>query len=274
MAKSGNGEKPDKKKTDTEKEPLKTDLHPQADEMNFVYRQKSGRYTLACGAKRPASGKTCTAFAGRGTKHPGYGRCLNHAGCSTGPVTPEGKAISAQNSRLHGLYAKCLLPHEQAIFNELYKAKDLGLEFEIIMLKTKIMNYLTEWREKYISNYQTAKKVGADDETALDFAKKKTEVWASFVSEAGSTTGRTCYQAATIEDRALDRALRTLGNLVEKHARLTEQNPADLFNQINSELRSASFGKVGLSWAGGPATRVPEGGAGNGSNASTDKGNA
>jgi hypothetical protein len=259
MAKSGDDKKSGNKKPEAEKVPLKTDFHAQADETNQVYRQASGKYVLICGTTR--KGKICKSYAGRGTSHPGYGRCLNHGGCSTGPITPEGKAISAQNSRVHGLYSKVLLPHEQKIFDQLYASKDLGLEGEILLLKTKILSYLEEWRYKYLNNYQDAKRVGANEDLAQDFAKKKTEVWASFVSEAGSTTGKTCYQAATIEDRALDRSLRTLANMVEKHARLNGTSGDDLINQINTELRAASFGKVGLSWSGGPPQRVPGGGA-------------
>jgi hypothetical protein len=270
MAESGNGEKPDKKQVSTKIGPLNTDLHPQADEMNIVHQNPSGRYVLVCGAQRHGKRGYCTSFAGRGTNHKGFGRCSNHAGNSTGPITPEGKAISAQNSRIHGLYSKVLLPHEQKIFDQLYVSKDLGLESEILLLKTKILSYLEEWRYKFINNYQDAKAVGANEDQAKEFAKAKTEVWGSFVSEAGSTTGKTKYQAATIEDRALDRSLRTLANMVEKHARLNGTSGDDLLNQINNELRAASLGKVGLSWAGGPPKRVAEGGAGNGGNTNTN----
>jgi len=253
MAKSGDGKKPDTKTENVKPEkpePKKTDLHPKADDLNQVYKKSNGAYCLICGVTR--RDKVCKAYAGRGTDHLGYGRCKNHGGSCTGPVTPEGKAIAAQNSRIHGLYAKVLLPHEQKIFEQLHQAKDLGLENEIRILKTKILSYLEKWRFEYVNNYQDVKKLGGTEETALEFANKKTTVWASFVSEAGNTTGRTCYQAATIEDRALDRALRTLANMVEKHARLEGINGEDLLSQLNQELRAASLGKVGLSWGGQP----------------------
>ena len=47
-----------------------------------------------CGAKRRRDGKPCRAL-----NEPGKARCRWHGGCSTGPLTSEGKAKSLTNLR-------------------------------------------------------------------------------------------------------------------------------------------------------------------------------
>lgn len=89
-------------------------------------------------------------------------------------------------------------------------------------------------------------------EEAQDYADRMTKVYYS----EGDKGGRSYYHAGTIEDRALDRALNTLGRLIEKHARLTQESGEDLLSQINAELRAASQGKVTVSWGGAAQQRM------------------
>lgn len=90
-------------------------------------------------------------------------------------------------------------------------------------------------------------------EEAEDYADRMTRVWYSEGEGA-----RSYYHAGSLEDRTLDRALNTLGRLIEKHARLNPDNGDDLLGQINSELRAASRGKVSISWGGAAQQRLPE----------------
>lgn len=80
---------------------------------------------------------------------------------------------------------------------------------------------------------------------AEKYADAETRVWYSEGEGA-----RSFYHAGSLEDRTLDRALNTLGRLIEKHARLNPDNGDDLLGQINAELRAASKGKVSISWGG------------------------
>jgi hypothetical protein len=229
---------------------LKKTINPEADEMNFIRKAKIGGAFLACGAKKHGTGKPCGAYAGVGTDHKGRGRCKNHGGACTGPVTPEGKAASSKNAVLHGLYSRVLMPWEVETFNRLVEGQELGLNFEIYLLKTKILEYLKRWQEAALQKYRDAKDLGATEDQAKTIAEKETKVWASFVSEDGNTKGSTYYHAMTIEDRALDRALRTLSNMIKAQAQLNPDQGNSLLNQINEELKAASFGRVSLSWGG------------------------
>lgn len=154
------------------------------------------------------------------------------------------------NSTTHGLYSRVLMPWEVEIYNRLVQEADTGLNKEIYLLKTKILSYLDNWREKALQRYRDAKNLGATNDQAKEMAEKETTVWASFVSDDGNTTGKTFYHAMTIEDRALDRALRTLSNMVKAQAQLNPDQGNDLLKQINEELKAASFGRVSLSWGG------------------------
>ncbi|WP_460834686.1 HGGxSTG domain-containing protein [Lysobacter humi (ex Lee et al. 2017)] len=68
---------------------------------NFGAKDDIGRYNGApttepirkrCGAKRRRDGRRCAAHP-----EPGRRRCRWHGGCSTGPQTPEGRAIALAN---------------------------------------------------------------------------------------------------------------------------------------------------------------------------------
>lgn len=233
----------------------KLTLNPKADEKNVVaFRPKGQKPYLACGAASRDKQRTefCRMNAGHGTNHVGYGRCKHHGGCNTGPTTEEGKAIAAQNSVKHGFYAAALGGEEKEIYNDLVSKNVVGLEHEIFMLKAKILVYLKKWREKWDN---ISAKEGPDQ------ADNKTKVL-SKESEGGNTISYTYYHAGTIEDKPLIRALETLGRLVDKHAKLNTGGDGDtLVNQLNTELRAASYGQVSLTWGSSkPQTRT-EGGA-------------
>lgn len=221
---------------------IKVQFHPQADQLNTIAVTKKNP-TLVCGAMK--GGKPCKQPAGAGTSHPGYGRCRLHGGNNTGPKTPEGKARSIANNRIHGLYAKTLLPEEQAIFDELQETPPNSLEYEINLQKAKIIAYLQRNRDKY----QKDREADGDE-----VAYRKSKVYYS-ESENG---GRSYYHAGTIEDRALDRALNTLRRLVETHNRMnSDEETGDIVDAINAELRAASQGQVTLSWGGSPQSKEP-----------------
>jgi hypothetical protein len=82
-------------------------------------------------------------------------------------------------------------------------------------------------------------------EEAEKYADAESRVWYSEGEGA-----RSFYHAGSLEDRTLDRALNTLGRLIEKHARLNPDKGDDLLGQVNAELRAASKGKVSISWGG------------------------
>ena len=227
---------------------LKKLFNPKADSMNFIHVARKNPI-LVCGAKGRQSGKPCVNPAGFGTEHTGWGRCKYHGGGSTGPKTPEGKAKSAQNGRLHGLYANVLSPAEREIFESLNSGerKVADLELEIAILKAKILNYLAGWRTKY------EEVLAAKGEAE---AEKATKVYFNF----GEYGARSYYHAGTIEDNALDRALNTLARMVEKHDRLNGGGGTDIIDKINQELRAASFGKVSVAWGTRQAQARKEGG--------------
>lgn len=235
----------------------KKTFNPNADDMNVVTLTSGGKPYLACGAqvrnKRKAN--KCNMAAGQGTNHKGYGRCKYHGGCNTGPVTEEGKAKTAQNARKHGFYAEALSYEEREIYDGLVDANVVGLEHEIFMLKAKILSYLKKWRHKWEA---IAEREGND------VADSKTKV---LTKESDGTNAYTYsyYHAATIEDKPLIRALETLGRLVDKHAKLNTGPEGDtLVNQLNADLRAASYGQVTLSWGSGkPQSRADEGGGDN-----------
>jgi len=225
---------------------LKRKLNPKADEKNKI-AIKLGQPVLVCGArKRGTENEICMHYAGYGTKHIGYGRCRFHGGRSTGPKTPEGKAKTSQNSRIHGLYSKTLLPHELVIYKELAESgpEALGLKHEILMMKAKIIAYLAKWSDRW---KEIAEKEGQD------VADHKTKVW---YNEGENGKVRNYFHAATIEDRTLDRALNTLRRLVDAYSKTTQGATGDdLIAQINAELKAASYGQVSLSWGGKAQTK-------------------
>lgn len=222
---------------------LKVKFHEKADQKNVIAIVRNSP-TLCCGAI--TGSKFCKNSAGAGTDHLGYGRCRIHGGRSTGPKTEEGKRRANQNNIKHGLYMKTLLPGEEEIFNQLSNDEDSpkSLTHEINILKTKIIAYLTRQADKFKENVE---------QYGEDVAYSKSKVWRS----EGEGV-RNYYHAGTIEDPALDRALRTLRSLVETHNRLSgDEGTDDVVTVINKELQAASQGKVVLSWSA-PDSRKPK----------------
>lgn len=278
---------------------LKKQLDPKADEKNYI-RLQSGKPMLCCGSKRRAdNSQFCGQKAGMGTDHTGYGRCKYHGGSAKGPTTKKGKERSAVNARKHGFYSKALAPKEREAYEQLLDSQAITLEHEIYMLKAKVLLYLQKWQGDWDAYYnqklaeltikhkcrdcyretlrssleqelrrcpkchgkQRPKEVDRypANRTAADatlYADNQTRV---FFSE-GENGARSFYHAGTVEDRALDRTLNTLGRLVEKHAKLTSNDGENMLNQINGELRAASQGNVSLSWNTGPAQQRKDGG--------------
>ena len=215
----------------------KKKLNPLADDINFI----DDRGVLVCGARKKRGQGFCRSHAGAGTDHRGYGRCKYCGGRSTGPKTEEGRQKAAVNARKHGLYSGALRGRESEVYENLTQEKTVNLEHEIYFLKAKIVAYLERKKEQW---EKTARQEG---EAAAD---EKSKVWYA-TGEQGLGV-KSYYHAGTIEDKPLIRALETLGRLVDKHAKLNPSNSDDLINQLNSELRAASHGKVSISW-GGPA---------------------
>jgi hypothetical protein len=263
-----------------------------------------GREVLLCGAQRKRVNAKCKNLAGMGTDHRGYGRCKYCGGASTGPKTPVGKAAVGQNSRKHGLYSTVLTPAARVVYDEQRAAKAVSLEEEIYLQKANIAVYLGTWRRKWDSYYdrKLAEKyvkyrctspdcdgfqVRGDLEHKPGYCNRcgerelaeveswiaertpeEAEAYADQMTKVYYSEGegaRSFYHAGSLEDRTLDRALNTLGRLVEKHARLNPDNGDDLLGQINAELRAASKGKVSISWGGEAQARktAPENGGEN-----------
>lgn len=231
----------------------KRQIHPLADEKNFIDEQG----ILRCGAKKRRGTGFCRSVAGAGTKHLGYGRCKFCGGMNTGPKTPEGKEKTAQNSKKHGFYSAVLGKEEKAAYEGLLEKDDIGLKHEIYMLKAKILVYLKKWYDRFEAARSEAEAEGQD---GIEAGEKATKVHYRIVSESddGETISNATmfYHAATIEDKPLMRALETLGRLIEKHARLTQDNGDNLLNSINQELKAASHGQVNISWGGKAQERV------------------
>ena len=239
---------------------LKQKLNIKADEMNFISLARKAPY-LACGCKR--KGNVCKSPAGLGTPHLGYGRCKNHGGLSTGPRTPEGKATVSQNGVIHGLYRKALTPKEQEIYDKV-STQAVGLEDEIALWKAKIIVYLTKKAVEWQKQFESVALQGWTEDRAEEFADNKTRVYysVSTETEGGEYIEKKThyYNAGTIEDKPLIKALETLGRLVDKHAKLQGLSPSDadnILDNINKELRTASQGQVNISW-GGKAQRRQE----------------
>lgn len=273
-------------------------LHPKADEKNFI-EIRGNKPILCCGAdkskKRGIPGAKCRSYAGQGTDHPGYGRCKFCGGRNTGPKTKEGKAASRKNGTVHGLYASVLGEREAEIFDQLQKDV-LSLEYEINMMKAKILGYLERQKDKWEAFYNKKlqeeyvkykckngdcghifvrgaldgkpgycpkygcheKNIEVVERWHAERTQEEAERYADSRAKVYYSEGegkRSYYHAATIEDKALDRALNTLGRLVEKHARLKGDTSDDLLTSINAELKAASKGEVSVSWSQSPAQR-------------------
>jgi len=230
----------------------KKKLHPQADEKNFI----DDRGLLVCGARKKKGPGFCRSIAGAGTNHLGYGRCKFCGGCSTGPKTQEGREKAAKNSTIHNLYASVLPEKERQIFDRLAQEnKAANLENEIYIQKAKILGYLEKWNKRYehwVEVYgainERRKERGAplmSENEIIERAERRIRVYSRH-----SDGTRQFYTAGSIEDNPLNRALETLGRLIEKHARLTQDNGDSLLTQVNAELKAASHGQVNISWGG------------------------
>ena len=70
-----------------------------------------------CGARKKQGG-ICRARAGRGTKHPGTGRCKHHGGASTGPVDQAGNKNALKTGRHESILVDVLEDDEQELFGQ------------------------------------------------------------------------------------------------------------------------------------------------------------
>ncbi|MGG1599521.1 MULTISPECIES: hypothetical protein [Paenibacillus] len=210
----------------------KRKFHPKADSLNMI-GERQGKPALLCGAKRKNKDARCRQYAGAGTDHSGYGRCKFCAGRSTGPRTPEGKAVVAQNPRKHGFYSPALYGAECETYEQLRANGVVSLEDEIFMWKAKLLTYLQKW-----------------ERIRQEKGEEATRVWFKDGHE------RAYYYAGTAEDRVVSRNLETLGRLVEKYARLRPDDGEDLLSQINTELRAASKAQIAITWSGPAQQRL------------------
>jgi hypothetical protein len=243
----------------------KRQVNPAADDMNFL-TIRNKQYILCCGARKRGRASISALNAGHGTDHSGVGRCKFHSGNSTGPKTPEGKAKVARNSTKSGLYARFLLPDEMEIYNSVVSGeREDSLAMEINLQKTKILSYIQKCKIKAQKAYELARIQGKTDLEALESMDDALKTWAATVTESEDGESeiqekKTFYfHAGTIEDRSLDRALNTLGRLVEKHARINGETNQDELELVNAQLRAASNGLVQISWKSkGPARKEAE----------------
>jgi hypothetical protein len=207
----------------------KRELHPKADQKNFIDDRK-GKLVLRCGGKKRRGG-LCKSIAGAGTNHPGYGRCKFCGGSSTGPKTQEGREKVAQNSRKHGLYAKYLTDEEKSTFEDLINKKDLSLIKEISLCRTKLDSYLSHcW---LIERSQGNKGL------------IKTRIKNGVLSQ---------YQMGSIEDPHLLKLLEQLRRLIATANSIDVDTEETLLDKINAELRAASLQNSQASWG----TRQPQ----------------
>jgi len=210
----------------------KRQLHPKADDKNFVEIQR-GHKVLRCGAKKKG-GRTCRALAGRGTDHKGYGRCKHCGGCSTGPKTAEAKAKVSQNARKHGLYAAHLSPAEQIVYREIQQQRLYSLEDEVTLLKTKLVGYLRH----------TAEVEQAEGPDGLRRTRRRGE---HFIQ----------YEMGSADDPHVLQIVEQIRRLVATMNTADSDDPEKLVDQVNAELRAASKGRIAISWSGPAQHYIP-----------------
>jgi hypothetical protein len=201
----------------------KRQLHPKADEKNFMDIRK-GNLVLRCGGMN-RNGEPCKSIAGAGTNHTGYGRCKFCGGSSTGPKTEEGKQKVSQNSRKHGLYARYLTEEEQATYEELKEKKDITLSEEISFLKTKLTSYL-----RYVQELESRK-------------GKKGLIRYRYRGESVSK-----YEMGSIEDPNVHKTLEQIRRLVATAKAIDETTEHGLLSEINEELRAAGQIEIKALW--------------------------
>lgn len=213
----------------------KTEIHPLADEKNFI-TVRQGKLILCCGAKKKRTEGFCKSYAGSGTEHSGYGRCKYCGGCATGPRTEEGKrTVGKKNARKHGLYANYLTDAEQAIFDEIYQKRDVSLYKEISLYKTKIDSYM---QHVWITKRAQGKR-----------GLIKTQIRKGVISQ---------YEMGSIEDPHLHKAVEHLRRLIATASSVDINDEENLLDEINAELKAASQQKALNSWGGAPLTKEPD----------------
>lgn len=223
---------------------LKKAAHPLADKKNLLH-EKRGRGYLVCGAKVRKG--LCLRDAGRGTVHLGYGRCS----CHDGTRKEEAKIKLAVQGTIHGMYSFVLLPHERDIYDRLAKEDKVDLKTEIFILKTKLLSYLRKWAAKYEAAFEEH----GDREKAETAIRVTARRVSEHEGEGGVVISETVvhYEAGSIEDQNILKAMDRLAKLVDKQVKLDPNGGGDLVGAINAELRAASHGVAKLAWSSRPA---------------------
>lgn len=223
---------------------LKKLFHVRADKLNIIGHPR-GFPQLLCGAMK--QGQPCKKAAGSGTSHTGYGRCKYHGGASTGPKSPEGKAIVSRNSTKHGFYRSVFLPGEVEIFDQ-FTSHDISLQCEISLWKSMILRYLQQSADKWQQAY--VEKLAQGTIIAEAYADHETRAICTNVDFYTAGQIRTyTYHTGTIEDTVLIRALGVLARLIDAQLKLNcldNASAGNILDQINAELKSASFGQVSI----------------------------
>jgi hypothetical protein len=211
----------------------KQQLHPKADQKNFI-KERKGKLVLCCGARKKKKDGFCRSIAGAGTDHLGYGRCKFCGGNNKGPTTKAGLEKSSQNARKHGLYAQHLNEEEQGIYEEIKLKKDQTLTEEISFLRTKLTSYLRYVRE-------LEQKLG---KTGIIRFRYKGET-------------RTQYGMGSIEDPHVHKTLEQIRRLMATSNSIDDKDEANLLLQINAELRAASLKEIKSAWGARSASGRP-----------------
>lgn len=216
---------------------MKKELHPLADEKNFI-DTRMDTLVLRCGARKKKTEGFCKSIAGAGTDHPGYGRCKYCGGASTGPKTEEGRsAVGRKNARKHGLYAQYLTDEEQERFGEIRSKNDLTVAEELALLRTKLESYY-----KYV--YLLRKGAGRKGLQRMHLKRgDKVE-----------------YEMGSIEDPNVQKTLEQIRRLIATSNAIGVYDEEDVVTKMNAELKAAAHMDVAISWGDGSslATRITD----------------